>query len=591
MRSIILFFLILILIFITIRCNNESSDPVPVSILEVFAITDQAGIKFLEFAEQTGGDPIEALDLTRNWVLTQETVEDAIIQDNTYLRILLKSGLRTTFHYDEIDENGISLTRGGGKGTLARLSLKDNEKGCSNEITNKNVLIFASAFTEFYGSGDYLDSNIGKIYTDADEDFKVTILKDGECTVDVLNTFGDYGMVIVDTHGEPDAFLLGYILSVDTIDKPDTEEEARNLVIDQFGNEILEMLLAGDLGYHDGFRIRTGVPDWYLESVAWAGEKQTLWTTSKYLNSLGEWPGTVIMGNMCYSGCNKVANPALYSSPLIREAFLNRKLISYYGYAMDDDSSDAVSNDFCKLMEDSLSRALTFEGDSTGIAHLKENGMEFNDIYSNGLMKFKHFNADNYCFVKCGKELTDIRDGKKYKTVCIGDQVWMAENLNFEVPVSECYDYQEANCSEFGNLYQWGMVMNGEASSENVPSGVRGICPEGWHVPSNAEWQILVDALGGDLLAGGALKAAEGWESPNTGGDNSSGFTALAGGSATFNYINFLGKGTQASFWTATEVSPDDMKAYQRTLLHNSAEVRQGPRPRNDGLSLRCVKD
>ncbi len=590
MRRIIPFLLILLVVF-SLQCKKESSNPENVSLLDVMTITDHAGEKFREFAALTNGDPAEALELTRDWVLTQETVEDAMIQDTSYLRILLKSGLRTSFHYDEIDENGISLTRGGGKGSLTGYHITGTGKKCSNEISNKNVLIYAASYSQFYSSDTYLEDTIAKIYTDADEDFKVTVLKDEECTLEVLENFGDYGMVIIDTHGEPDAFLLGYAMDVDTIDKPKTEEEARELIIDQFGEGILEMLLEGDLGYHDGFRIRTGVPTWYWESVNWEKYRQRLWVTSKYINSLDEWPGTIILGNMCYSACNKVFNPDLYSSPLIREAFMNRKLISYYGYCKDDGRSVSVSNELSLLMEDSLSRALAADRDSTGIAHLKENGMEFNDIYSNGLMKFKHFNADNYCFVKCGKELTDIRDGKKYKTVCIGDQVWMAENLNFEVPVSECYDYQEANCSEFGNLYQWGMVMNGEASSENVPSGVRGICPEGWHVPSNAEWQILVDALGGDLLAGGALKAAEGWESPNTGGDNSSGFTALAGGSATFNYINFLGKGTQASFWTATEVSPDDMKAYQRTLLHNSAEVRQGPRPRNDGLSLRCVKD
>lgn len=573
------------LMIISLRCNKESSNSPDVSLVEVITITDQAGTKFHEFAAQTDGDPQEALELTRDWVLAQETVEDAMIQDTSYLRIKLKSGLLTSFYYDEIDDSGISIFRGGSKGTLARLSAINENKTCSNEISNKGVLIYAAAFTQFYKGSPYLEG-IAKIYTDADEDFNVTILKDKECTVDLIETFGDYGMVIIDSHGHPDGFLLGYILNLAPY--PTTEEEVRELIREQAGEDVVDMLMSGDIGYHNGSRIKTGIPNWYETNE----EKttQNLWVTTKYLDKMAEWPNTVILGNMCYSAANKVNNPQFYSMPLIRTAFMNRKLISYYGYAHDNEYSNIVTDGLCKMMEDSLSRALVADGDSTGIAHLKADKTEFKDTYVKKLY-FKHFIADNYCFGFCGKDLVDQRDGKTYKTVCISDQVWMAENLDYEVSGSACYDYLEANCSEYGQLYTWDMVMNNENSSSETPSGVRGICPEGWHIPSDPEWQNLIVALGGENLAGGALKALEGWQSPNTGADNTSGFTALPGGSATWLFSGFLEKGRQASFWSSTESSGATEQAFPRTIFYNSQNVNRVSRHKNDGLSLRCVKD
>lgn len=581
-----LYLLLLFLFVFSMQCNKESSSSSPEgpSLLEVVSVTDQAGDKFLEFAEQTGGDPAEALALTKEWVLTQEAVEDAMIQDTTYLRILLKSGLQTSFYYDRTDENGISLFRGGGQGTLAKISSVNEAKSCSNEISNKNVLIYAAAFTQFYKGSTYLE-DIAKIYTDADDDFNVTILKDGECSIDIIETFGDYGLVIIDTHGWPSGFLLGYFLNFEPY--PQTEEEVRNLISEQAGDNVLDLMLSGDIGYHTGYRIITGIPDWYNKAEK---EKQNLWVTTKYINSMAEWPNTVIVGNMCYSAANKVNDPQFYTMPLMRTAFMNRKLISYYGYTHNNDYSNVVTDGLCKQMEDSLSRAFVVDGDSTGNAHLRGNNTEFKDTYVKNLF-FKHYNADNYCYGFCGKDLIDERDGKVYKTVCIGNKTWMAENLDYEAVGSTCYENSEVNCSEYGRLYTWEMVMNGENSSTGTPSGVRGICPEGWHVPSDPEWQSLVVALGGDNLAGGALKSVDGWQSPNTGADNSSGFTALPGGSATWLYSGYIEIGRQASFWSSSESSSATEQAFPRTIYYDNETVNRISRHKNDGLSLRCVKD
>src|SRR5574344_2998326 len=164
----------------------------------------------------------------------------------------------------------------------------------------------------------------------------------------------------------------------------------------------------------------------------------------------------------------------------------------------------------------------------------------------------------------------DDRDNKVYKWVKIGDQVWMAENLAYLPRVNRVADGSEdaagsyyyvygyngtnvadakatANYKTYGVLYNWTAAMNGEASSTTNPSGIQGVCPAGWHLPSDAEWTELTDYLGGASVAGGKLKetGTTHWDSPNTGATNETGFTALPGGYRTnlgfFNNIGYHG--------------------------------------------------
>jgi uncharacterized protein (TIGR02145 family) len=123
---------------------------------------------------------------------------------------------------------------------------------------------------------------------------------------------------------------------------------------------------------------------------------------------------------------------------------------------------------------------------------------------------------------------TDTRDGKVYKTVKIGDQIWFAENLSFKAD-SGCwaYDDNEKFATIYGYLYSF-------RTAEKV-------CPKGWHLPTDAEWKQLIDYLGGDSIAGAKLKSVHGWNSKSPGlfgttidpfklANNSSGFSALPGG-------------------------------------------------------------
>ncbi len=155
------------------------------------------------------------------------------------------------------------------------------------------------------------------------------------------------------------------------------------------------------------------------------------------------------------------------------------------------------------------------------------------------------------------KTLKDLRDGKTYKTVTIGTQTWMAENLNYETENSFCYDDDPSNCSKYGRLYTWAAAMdsvgtlttNGKGCGDKKTCSptypVRGICPEGWHLPDTTEWKTLFSAVGGveDEYyakewngAGTALKSTSGWseyagESGN--GTDALGFSALPASGTT----------------------------------------------------------
>ncbi len=204
--------------------------------------------------------------------------------------------------------------------------------------------------------------------------------------------------------------------------------------------------------------------------------------------------------------------------------------------------------------------------------------------------------------------LTDVRDGKTYSTVLIGTQCWMRENLNIGTLINNvtnqtnngiiekyCYNDLEANCTIYGGLYQWDEMMNYTTSRTSNTSGSQGICPAGWHVPSDAEWTQLTTFLGGESMPGGKMKepGTAHWLNPNTGATNSSGFTALPGGfSYTGGYDGgeFIELSSHAYFWSAVESSSTDVSCW--FLSYFSAQVYSTNYYREtDGLSARCCKD
>lgn len=192
---------------------------------------------------------------------------------------------------------------------------------------------------------------------------------------------------------------------------------------------------------------------------------------------------------------------------------------------------------------------------------------------------------------------TDSRDGNVYQTVAIGNQTWMAENLRFNATNSILNPNNP--CEKFGRLYDWATVMNGAASSSSNPSGVQGICPSGWHLPSDAEWSQLEIHLGMSIsdtstvgLRGNhalGLKSTITWDSNSgTEGTNSTGFHALP---ATY-YASgsYYGLGQLTYFLSSTEVSSTN--AWARVLYHDEVSVlRSSDIIKPAGMSCRCIQD
>jgi len=206
---------------------------------------------------------------------------------------------------------------------------------------------------------------------------------------------------------------------------------------------------------------------------------------------------------------------------------------------------------------------------------------------------------------------TDPRDGNVYHTVTIGTQIWMVENLRYlpsvtgpgtgsqTVPYCYVYGYNgtvvadakaTSNYTTYGVLYNWTAAMNGAASSTANPSGVQGVCPTGWHLPSDAEWTQLTTYLGGESVAGGKLKetGTTHWDSPNAGATNETGFTALPGGYRDWD-STFYNVGYYGYWWGATEGNAGS--ALDRYVGYDDGEVGSYYSYEEVGFSVRCVRD
>jgi len=211
--------------------------------------------------------------------------------------------------------------------------------------------------------------------------------------------------------------------------------------------------------------------------------------------------------------------------------------------------------------------------------------------------------------IPCPGMPTVTYEGQTYNTVQIYNQCWIKENLNVGnmVPGTQemtddgtiekyCYDNNTANCDTFGALYQWNEMMQ-----YSTTPGARGICPQGWHVPADAEWCMLENQVDADTVscteigwrgidAGGNLKE-DGqvyWFAPNTGATNSSGFTALPGGYRNLTVGTFHDLSDLANFWTSNE---NGTIASNRNLWSGSAQTFLGISIFGYGYSVRCVKD
>jgi len=197
----------------------------------------------------------------------------------------------------------------------------------------------------------------------------------------------------------------------------------------------------------------------------------------------------------------------------------------------------------------------------------------------------------------CGDLVT--YEGKNYPTIQIGTQCWFKENLNVGTMINGsqtqtnngikekyCFDDLESNCNVYGGLYQWNEMMQ-----YTTAPGAQGICPNGWHLPTDNEFTILSNYLGGTSFAGGKMKESgfANWNAPNTGATNESGFTGLPGGLKETSLFNDLH--TYNWIWTSSLFNSDHAASSRLDYDNTYFLISQTGYLVTGGLSVRCIKN
>lgn len=228
---------------------------------------------------------------------------------------------------------------------------------------------------------------------------------------------------------------------------------------------------------------------------------------------------------------------------------------------------------------------------------------EIGTIYSDGLSFVSWDDSENDGI------FYDQRDENEYPYIRIGGQKWMTRNIAYlpevhepldgsiEEPRYYVYGYDGNELSEavfedtyqtYGTLYNWSAVMQDDIG---VTYKAQGVCPTGWHVPNDEEWDILLEYIGGRAEGGGKLKEAgfSHWVEPNTGATDEYGFTALPAGARGVGEIPFQTLGTRTFWWSATERDPEF--ANRKYLYNEYSAVGDYYQLKSVGFSIRCVKD
>jgi uncharacterized protein (TIGR02145 family) len=246
----------------------------------------------------------------------------------------------------------------------------------------------------------------------------------------------------------------------------------------------------------------------------------------------------------------------------------------------------------------------TSDGTGTGsfnssLTQLKPNTYYYLRAYATNSAGTGYGNEQGFGTLDITTGSVDDIDGNTYKTVTIGTQVWMAENLkttryndNTSIPLvtdniawkslispGYCWYNNDASTfkSDYGALYNWYTIATGK------------LCPSGWHIPTDLQWSELADYLGGEIVAYDKLKE-EGdthWIMPNSGATNESGFTALPGGGRIDGIFVYIG--TACAWWAATEYNPEN--AWCRELDDDIVELLRGNLGKSQGFSVRCIQN
>lgn len=597
---------LIIVCYASCRKASDSSSPVVTNIMQAQA--DALNTLYQYGEQHAENDPVVALMGTADIMRGRSDVANVTVYDSSSMLVTLRNGMHYAISLDQIDANGISLTRGG-KGSSEFQTLFNT---ATVSIKNKDILFYSPPFDQFYNATEY--QTIKTLVENSGNGLTLYKAVNTDCNAGTISRFKNYGLVIMSTHGFPWGFMvqtlgdvgnnLYYSDSVKAngtrvIYRTDiaTKEEDVKRQLEAYNPGVYDLITSDKLIMHVSLRYQSPALNWYRKALsAFRGQNVVLFATSKFMSEQPDFDNTVIMGNFCYSGTNNNNAPLASGFLAVRDMIVQKSPGAYFGWNLTSTSSEPVDNEDAKLAELQLLRNFIYNSDSTGSAikdanrqstiqaHVVKNG------FRNGQYLYLVLSGKKNLSYGCGGTITDSRDGQQYKTVCIGNQVWMAENLRYAAPGSDCYSGSAANCTQYGRLYDWNTMMQGAGPSDTVPSHVQGICPSGWHLPSKGEFDILIANFGTNSVAGGALRDTIGWDSPNTGATNASGFNGkpagYSSGSGSYN-----GLGSQAAWWTTSQSNSGANYRYYITTGSQYSSVAEYSQPTTMLISCRCVKD
>jgi uncharacterized protein (TIGR02145 family) len=331
----------------------------------------------------------------------------------------------------------------------------------------------------------------------------------------------------------------------------------------------------------------------YLDSVTVVLKQGATVIATTTTNSMGYYVfnnipnGTYTLSGSCskaWGGCN--SNDAL---SIIKHVINMSPLTSYKKVAADVNNTGNINALDAAIASRRFVKLIT--GFAAGDWAVESQSVTVNNSHITKNLRAICFGDANASFAPpaaftCGNNLVDSRDAQSYPTVLIGDQCWMAKNLNIGTFIygvgnqtnnyvieKYCYHNNTANCAIYGGWYQWDELMNYDTAN-----GGQGICPTGWHVPTDGEWDVLVNGLGGESTAGTALKSG-----------GSSGFNALMAGWVK-DCQKFFQLTLKTNYWSSTNFY--GINAWSRVLTSTSSSVtRQNITPHVEAVSVRCLKD
>lgn len=510
---------------------------------------------FYEQAEVNQTEPFSTLEYALTEAQEYPGVINAYITDSAYLWMEWEGGITHFIWLNYLDENDQPIYRGSPKRSFGMTTYQRSNANCTNPIPNEKILFWSPAYSEFN-----LEDNRNSVlqsFNESSIEFEITQIIDENCTPASLSNIDEYGLVIFDTHGTEKGTMTGVKATFENY-VPSNTTTFRNEVLSQIGQSHYNMWQNGQLAMGHRAQVRTFSTFWYDPPEEVEDEYNTTFhwfLTESFINSLPSLDETVVFNNSCFSGMiaatNETPNP-------IANMYLAKEPIAYYGYAKLDGTSAAVTDNFAQEISISFSSRIA-QSDSTGEAYFDDSGLSQvdpnlsfgpNPIY----LYFVHYGSDDYCYEDCNSSpFTDSRDGRQYETVCINGTRWMAEDLKW-AGAGICQLNEPANCENFGRLYNQDEILNGQDQA-NEP--IQGICPNGWRLPTQLDYESLIEYCGGDENAPYNFLSATDWPE-NAGTTDPYGFNLKPTGGVYRNILYDdwewfgLNNGGEIGLWSST---------------------------------------